>query len=267
MAQRHNVHLTGEGTQTIVLAHGFGSSQTAWEQIVPMLEPHYRLVLFDYLGCGKTDVSDFNPLRYTSMQCFADDVLRLYEELDLRNTIFIGHSASAMIGALACLTQPERFESLIFVSASPRYLNDGDYHGGFEQADLDALYAAMAENYLNWAHGFAPIMMANAHRPELGRRFAQSLAEMQPDIAQSVMRVIFEADCRAEIHGIPCPVLILQPTHDPAVPTQVGAYLNAHIPQNQLVMLNTHGHLPHISAPHEVTTALQAYLGFGNTAV
>jgi sigma-B regulation protein RsbQ len=258
--QKYNVNVTGSGDTTLVFAHGFGSEQEAWEHQIAAFQTQYRIVLFDYLGCGKSDVSNYNPLFYTSLAHYADDVLAIYKALDLKDTIYVGHSVSGMIGMLASQKAPSRFRDLVFVSSSPRYLNDGDYIGGFEPSDLKTLYAAMAANYLSWANGFAPIAVANAQHPELGREFARTLGAMRPDIAQSTARVIFETDMRSELASMQHPSLILQSTNDPIVPPSVGDYLAAHCPDSRLMMLNAEGHLPHFSSPDEVTSAIWDFI-------
>ncbi len=257
--QKFSVTIIGDGDQTIVLAHGFGSDQTAWHFQVEALKPHYRLVLFDYLGCGKADVADYNPLHYSNLESYRDDVLAIYNELRLTDTIFVGHSISSVIGMMLAREHPRLIRKLVIIAASTRYLNDGAYLGGFEQSDLNTLYDTMASNYLDWTNGFAPIAIANSGRPELGREFAATLFAMRPDIAQSAARVIFEADYRSILDTIPQPVLILQSQRDIVVPMQAAEFLAAHIPHNKLIVLNAEGHLPHLSAPDEVTVAIQQF--------
>lgn len=258
--QKFNVTTLGHGAQTLVFAHGFGSDQTAWRHQVAAFITHYRIVLFDYLGCGKSDLSDYSPLHYDSLESYKDDLLAIYEALNLTDSIFVGHSASATVGMLASRVHPARFRKMVFIGASPRYLNETDYVGGFEQADLNALYDALAADYLGWANGFASAAMGNPQRPELGREFARSLSAMRPDIAQSTARMIFESDFRAQLPHIEPPVLILQSTRDMAVPMAVGDYLSATIPHSHLVVLNAEGHFPHLSAPQTVISAIQDFL-------
>jgi sigma-B regulation protein RsbQ len=258
--RKYNVNVVGSGDTTLVFAHGFGSEQQAWKHQIKTFQTEYRLVLFDYLGCGKSDISNYNPLRYNSLERYAEDVLEIYEALDLKDTIYVGHSVSAMIGLLASRKDPSRFRNLVFVSASPRYLNDEGYVGGFELSDLQTLYSAMAANYLGWANGFAPLAMGNSQQPELGYEFARTLSAMRPDIAQSTARVIFELDMRAELSSIQHPVLILQSNNDVIVPTSVGQYLANHSPGSRFVLLNAEGHLPHFSSPEQVTQAIRDFI-------
>ncbi|MBD3884075.1 alpha/beta hydrolase [Phormidium tenue FACHB-886] len=258
VVKRNNVHLLGQGRQTLVFAHGFGSDQTAWRHQIAAFAPSYRIVLFDHVGAGKSDMSAYSPLRYSSLYSYAEDLLELCAELKLSDVILVGHSVSGMVSLLAALIDPNRFKQLIFISASPRYLNDAavDYVGGFEQADLDALYAAMSSNYYAWASGFAPLAMGNSDRPELAIEFAKTLSEIRPDIAQAVARVIFQSDHRAELPKLAVPTVVLQSNNDIAVPPPVGQYLADNIPQAKLIAINSQGHLPHLSAPDVVTQTL-----------
>ncbi len=254
--ERNNVHFVGEGSQTIIFAHGFGSDQTAWRRQVAAFSPDYRIVLFDHVGGGKSDFSAYSPHRYSSLYSYAEDLLDLCAELKLTKSILVGHSVSGMVSLLAALVEPDCFSQLFFIDASPRYLNDVEYIGGFEQSDLDALYESMSTNYYAWASGFAPIAMGNPEQPELAMEFANTLAAIRPDIAQAVSRVIFQSDHRAELPRLSVPVVILQASDDIAVPPEVGQYMADKIPNSKLLNINAKGHLPHISAPDVVNNAI-----------
>src|ERR671933_1886619 len=221
---RNNVNVLGSGSQTIIFAHGFGSDQTAWRHQVEAFKSDYRIVLFDHVGAGKSDFSAYSPRRYSSLYSYAEDLLDLCAELKLTRCILVGHSVSGMVSLLAALVEPQCFSKLIFISASPRYLNDDGYVGGFEQSDLDALYAAMSANYYAWASGFAPIAMGHPDRPELATEFANTLSAIRPDIAQAVARMIFQSDHRSELPRLTVPTVVLQSYNDIAVPPEVGQY-------------------------------------------
>lgn len=259
---RNCVTRLGQGEQTILFAHGFGSDQTAWRHQVAAFQDSYQIVLFDHVGAGKSDMSAYSPRRYSSIHSYAEDLLELCAELHLSEVILVGHSVSGMVGLLAALVDPSRFSQMIFLSASPRYVNDAEtnYIGGFEQSDLDALYAAMSSNYYAWVSGFAPIAMGNPERPELALEFASTMSAIRPDIAQAVARVIFQSDHRAELPRLTVPTTILQSNNDIAVPKVVGQYLADKIPHSRLININTQGHFPHISAPAVVTQTLKECL-------
>jgi sigma-B regulation protein RsbQ len=260
--KRNNVQVLGSGPETLVFAHGFGSEQSVWRHQVAEFQKRYRIILFDHVGCGGSDFNAYSPHRYGGLHSYAEDLLELCEELKLTDCVLVGHSLSGMVGLLAAVMEPRRFRQLVFVKASPRYLNDSDagYRGGFEQSELDGLYAAMSANYPAWASGFAPLAMGNPERPELGQEFVRTLSAMRPDIALSIARIVFQSDHRMDLSRLKVPTLILQSGEDLAVPDGVGEYMARRIPLAKLCTLEARGHLPHLSAPEAVNRAIGSYL-------
>ena len=257
---RNNVRIIGTGPKTIILAHGFGTDQTAWRHQEADLATTHRVILFDHVGAGSSDISAYSARRYRSLHSYADDIVEILAELDAQEVVYVGHSMSGMAGVLAAILEPDRFARMILIAASPRYLNDGDYHGGFEQRDIDNLLAAMTANYQMWASGFAGLAMANPERPELAEKFAATLTALRPDIAVATSRMIFHSDYRAEVPQLKVPTLIVQSQNDVAVPLAVGEYLAQHIPHAQLQTIAAQGHLPHLSSPQAVLDAIRSFL-------
>ena len=257
---RNNVNVFGKGSETIILAHGFGTDQTAWRHQLAVLTERYRVVVFDHVGASQASVAAYSPNRYRSLHSYAADLLEVMASLEIERASYVGHSMSAMIGMLAALEAPECFSRMVFISGSPRYLNDDGYNGGFSQEDLDALYAAMSSNYQNWVSGFAGAAMDYPERRELAAEFARSLANIRPDIAVSVARVIFQSDHRAQLGRLKTPTLVIQTQRDIAVPVCVGEYIARQLPRGELALISAYGHLPHISAPDAVNAALLSYL-------
>ena len=65
----------------MVFAHGFGCDQNMWRLVAPHFEDDFKIVLFDLMGYGGSDLSSYDPERYDSLQAYADDVLRICHEL------------------------------------------------------------------------------------------------------------------------------------------------------------------------------------------
>ena len=258
--KRNNVRVIGEGSQTIIFAHGFGCDQNVWRHFVTAYQKQYQLVLFDFVGAGQSDLSAYNTERYQSMDGYVADLLDVLEALALKQVIFIGHSVSCMIGAKAAIAQPAYFTDLIFVSPSPCYINDGDYMGGMEKDDLEALFNMMDSNYLGWSGAMAPLIMGNAERPELGSELTANFCSTDPDIAREFARVTFYTDCRTDLQALTVPSLTLQCAQDILAPVTVGEYIKQHAPGNTLVLLEATGHCPHLSAPAKTIEAIDGYL-------
>ena len=257
---RNNVKVFGKGTQPILFAHGFGCDQTMWRYLTPAFENDYKIVLFDYVGSGKSDLSAYDVGRYSSLDGYAQDILEICHALDLRDVIFVGHSVSSMIGVLAANQEPDRFERLIMVGPSPRYINDNDYVGGFERADIEGLLELMDKNYIGWANFLAPVIMKNDGRPELTEELTESFCSTDPRITRRFAETTFFADNRADLPRVKVPSLILQCSQDAIAPEQVGTYLRGALSQSTLRLMKATGHCPHLSHPEETIEAIKSYL-------
>jgi len=258
--KRNNVKVSGNGTQPILFAHGFGCDQNMWRYVTPAFEQNYRIVLFDYVGSGKSDFKAWDPQRYSTLDGYAEDVLEICEALDLRDVIFVGHSVSSMVGVLAANREPDRFSRLIMVGPSPRYINDSGYVGGFERADIEGLLELMDKNYIGWANFLAPVVMKNDERPELTKELNDSFCSTDPKITRRFAETTFFSDNRADLARLSVPSLIMQCSEDAIAPVEVGHYLHQNLPQSTLRMMKATGHCPHVSHPEETIEAIRSYL-------
>lgn len=258
---RNNVKVLGNGTQPMLFAHGFGCDQNMWRFVTPAFEDDYSLVLFDYVGCGQSQVDVYDAARYGELDGYAQDVLDVCAALDLQDVIFVGHSVSCVIGILAAIREPERFSKLILVCPSPRYINaPPDYIGGFEEEELAGLLDLMDKNYIGWANFLAPVIMKNPDRPELAHELEESFCSTDPVIARQFAQVTFFSDNRDDLPRVAIPSLILQCTDDAIAPNVVGGYVHRHLPNSTLHHMKATGHCPHMSHPEETIAAMKAYL-------
>jgi sigma-B regulation protein RsbQ len=263
--RRNNVNVTGRGEQPMLFAHGFGCDQNMWRYVTPAFEDEYRIVLFDYVGAGRSDVAAYDPLRYGSLDGYVRDVLEVCDALELEDVVFVGHSVSAMVGVLAARERPELFDALILVGPSPRYLDDEpEYVGGFKRPDIEELLETMEKNYIGWANYLAPAIMGNPDRPELGGELAESFCTTDPLIARQFAEVTFLSDNRADLADVAVPSLVLQCAEDIIAPRSVGEYVAATMPRGTLRMLDATGHCPHMSAPEKTIAAIREYLRDGS---
>lgn len=250
----------------MVFCHGFGTDQTSWAKVTDAFRAGYRIVTFDIVGSGQSDPALFDANLYDDVSVYAQDIVDILDELDLRNVVLVGHSMGGLFSILAAIARPERVGSLVTIGASARYLDDEGYHGGFTQADLDAFFEAMRLDYLAWASGFARQAMGNPDRPELGDSFAVCLQRNRPDIALSVLRLVMHADIRDRLCDLKQPVLLIQTKEDIAVPLEAAEYLHRSIAHSDLAVIDATGHLPHISAAAEVIQAIKTWLKNGSGA-
>lgn len=245
----------------MLFAHGFGCDQNMWRFVTPAFESDFQIVLFDYVGSGKSDLSAYDAERYSSLEGYAKDVVEICEELDLKDVIFVGHSVSGVVGMLAALASPTRFERLILVGPSPSYINEKpDYVGGFERSDIVSLLDMMDKNYIGWANFLAPAIMANGDRPEFSDELRDSFCSTDPVIARRFAEATFLSDYREILPKVSVPSLIMQCSEDIIAPLEVGTYLERHLPESTLAVMRATGHCPQISHPDETIQVIQDYL-------
>jgi sigma-B regulation protein RsbQ len=260
IAERLNATVgPGVGT-SMVFAHGFGCDQNIWRNVAPAFDADHRTILFDLVGAGGSDLGAYDPVKYATLDGYAEDVVALARELGVAKGIFVGHSVSAMIGVLASRKAPELFDRLVLVGPSPRYIDDDDYVGGFTKAQILELLEFLDSNHLGWSQAMAPMIMGNPDRPELAGELTASFCRTDPEIAKSFARTTFLADNRADLTDIDARVLILQCAEDVIAPVCVGKYVRDAIAGSELVMIDATGHCPHLSAPAETIAAIKAFV-------
>jgi len=261
VVERNNVVLRGPvGAQPMLFAHGFGCDQNMWRYVTPAFEDEYRVVLFDHVGAGGSDLAAYDRDKYASLDGYASDVLDICRELELRDVVFVGHSVSAMIGILAAVREPDRFGKLVLVGPSPRYVDEEGYRGGFSREDIEGLLESLDSNYLGWSAQLAPVIMGRPDRPELGEELTNSFCRTDPEIARHFAHVTFTSDNRADLARVQTPALVLQCSDDVIAPLEVGTYVHEHLADSTFVQLQATGHCPNLSAPEETVAAIREFL-------
>lgn len=259
--KRNNVKVSGRGERAMVFAHGFGCDQNMWRFVAPAFEEDFRVVLFDYVGSGQSDMRAYDPGKYSTLGGYARDLLDVCRALRLTDAVFVGHSVSSVVGMLASVEEPGLFSRLVLVGPSPRYVNDPpDYHGGFERADIEGLLDLMERNYIGWANFLAPVVTKNPERPELARELEESFCSTDPRVARRFAEATFLADNRADLANVRVPSLIMQCSEDAIAPAEVGEYLSRNLRLSTLRVLEATGHCPHMSHPEETARVIKEYL-------
>ncbi len=258
--KKNNINIIGNGTQVLLLVHGYGCDQNMWRFITPAFTQNYKIVLIDLVGSGKSDINAYNFQKYSSIKGYADDIIEICETFDFKDVILVGHSVSAMIAGLATIKKPNLFKKLIMVCPSPRYVNDDGYVGGFSQADIDGLVGTLNDNYLGWSSAIAPVIIGNPSKPEFADELANSFCKNDPTIAKHFAEVTFTGDNREDLKYIDLPTLIIQCQNDVIAPLQVGDFVHKEIKNSTLVVLKSMGHCPHLTSPEVTIAAIADFL-------
>lgn len=257
---RHRVRDVGDPDgRPVLFAHGFGCDQTMWRHVAPAFEDDHRVVLFDHAGANGVDAAGFDFDRYETLDGYARDVVALCTELDLQEVVLVGHSVSAIIGALATIAAPERFAALVMIGPSARYVDDRDYVGGFTRAEVEGLLETLDRNFLGWSSALAG-MVAGDPDSDVAAELHNSFCRMDPAVARQFAQVTFMGDNRDDLADVPVPCLVIQSTEDAIAPVAAGRYVDDRLPDSRLVLIDTVGHCPHLSAPAATVDAIRAFL-------
>jgi len=260
LIKQNNVTILGTGNKIMFFVHGYGCDQNMWRFITPHFKNTYKIVLIDLVGTGKSDESAYDYDKYNSLEGHADDIINICDALNLEDVCMVAHSVSAMIATLAAVKRPTLFKKLIMIGPSPRYINDADYFGGFSEKDIEELLETLDSNYLGWSSAMAPVIMGNLDRPELAAELETSFCQNNPEIASHFAKVTFLADNRSDLKKLAIDTLIIQSEEDAIASLEVGQFVHKNIANSKLVVLESTGHCPHMSAPNKTIEAIKNYL-------
>lgn len=260
LIRRNNVRIEGQGQKVLVFAHGFGCDQYVWDQIAPAFESKYRVVLFDYVGSGDSDKAAYNKERYRTLHGYKQDLIELCDALSLENIVFIGHSVSSMIGALAAVERPELMKNLVMIGPSPHFLNEDGYKGGFEKEQIEGMLQMIKGDYSEFAKFLSPVVMQNAERPHLAEDFERLLCQNDPEVISDFAEATFLSDLREDLAKVTVPTLILQTRNDAVAPEAVGEYVHSQIENSEYKLIDAEGHSPHVSDAEETIRLISEYL-------
>ena len=258
---RNNVTIIGKGHKTLLLAHGFGCDHNMWRFITPLLLKKYKVVLFDYVGSGGSDLSHYDKDRYSSLEGYAQDIVDICRALDLKDAIFVGHSVSSIIGTLAAIESPKSFSKIIMVCPSPCFLNlPPDYFGGFDKEDLEEPLNIMDKSYIGWANYLAPLVMGANHTKNLINELSSSFCSTDPLIAKNFAKATFFSDYRHILKNLKHSCLIFQSNNDALAAPGIGEYMHNEISNSELQIIDSEGHCLHMTTPDEIAMRISEYV-------
>ena len=259
--RRNNVKIIGSGQKVMLMAHGFGCNQLMWRFLTPELISHYKIVLFDYVGSGGSNLAAYSRQKYSDLEGYAQDIIDICTVLDLDNVVLVGHSVSSIIGLIAAQQIPQRIHSLVMVCPSPCFLNDPpEYMGGFNKADLTELIDLMDKNYIGWAQYLAPLVAGNAEQDFVSAELAESFCSTNPISAKNFAKATFFSDYRALLPQNTHPVLLLQSQTDALAALCVGEYMHKQTPNSVLQVVEAKGHCLHMTHPQQVAAHIMQFM-------
>jgi pimeloyl-ACP methyl ester carboxylesterase len=115
--RQHVAEAGDPGGEPIVMVHGWPQHWWCWRKIIPGLAERYRVICPDLRGHGWSDA----PAGGYAKPQLVRDLIALMDELGLDRVRLVGHDWGAMIGFLACIREPERFDRFLALSIAPPF--------------------------------------------------------------------------------------------------------------------------------------------------
>ncbi|GIJ77256.1 non-heme chloroperoxidase [Micromonospora phaseoli] len=252
--------------QPIVLIHGFPFNGATWEKVSgPLLDAGYRVITYDRRGYGNSAQPTFGY----DYDTFAADLDVLMTELDLRNTILVGHSmgtgeVTRYLGAYGS----ERVDRAVLLAPLAPYLRqapdnpegvEASVFEGFKQAivqDRFAYLTQFCDAFFNYSENKGKLVSEEAYRAhwEIGAR-ASAIATLNSVDA-------WGTDFRADVSRIDVPVLIVQGDKDNVLPyPKTGQRLQPLLSDSRLVTLKGAPHGTPWTNANEVNQAIMEFIG------
>jgi pimeloyl-ACP methyl ester carboxylesterase len=228
----------------LVLLHGAGGTIDdpvgGWAGLAPSFAEHYRLVLVEHRGHGRTG----NPAGFMTFEQLGDDVAGLVDALRLGSVHVAGISDGGIVALDLALRRPDLTRTITVL--------------GGNHATHDGLH--------EYAAAFDPDAIEQA-APEAAAAFAARHDQgKEPGFWKALLRQIIENNLHnptwteEDLRRIDCPTLLVAGENDPFVPLEQMVTMKREIPNAEWLIVNAAGHPVHFEHPEIVGPRILDFL-------
>ena len=235
----------GTGTP-LVLLHGYPLDHHLWDEVVPLLEDTFDLIVPDLRGFGESSTVD----SFYTLEDFASDVAGLLDYLGIEKAAIAGHSMGGYIALAFVRLFPERVRGLGLVSSQvlpdPEERRQARYTSAAEVAD----------------HGIGSVVetMTTKFTPDerLQQYARASMERQQPAAYIGALKAMAErVDSTPLLLSFKFPVVLVHGDADALVPVARAREVKAALHQAYLVEIPGAGHMPMMEDAAKTAEALR----------
>jgi 3-oxoadipate enol-lactonase len=240
-----------EGAPPLLLSNSLGTALNMWQEQLEPLSRHFRLILYDQRGHGRSPV----PPGPYSIDELGQDVLDLLDRLEFERVSFCGASMGGMTGMWLAINAPQRIDRLALCCTSPHIPPRERWT---ERAELvrDKGVGAVADASLErW---FTPAL--RKRRPERVAELEATLRGLDPEGYAACCEALAEIDLRDRLGEIRAPTLVITGEDDLSTPPDHGRQIAAAVEDAECVMLSPARHLANVERADDVNRSLLAHL-------
>lgn len=235
----------GRGTP-LVLLHGYPLDHHLWDEVVPLLQDTFDMILPDLRGFGESRSVD----SFYTMEDYALDIAGLLDQLGIQTAALAGHSMGGYVALAFARLFPERMRGLGLISSQvlpdPEERKQARYKSAAEVADkgIGSVVEAMAPKFTS--------------SPELQAFARESMERQGPAAYIGALKAMAErVDSTPLLSSFHFPVVLIHGDADMLIPIDRAREVKAALPQAHLVEISGAGHMPMMEAKEQTAEALK----------
>lgn len=244
----------GNGTETILLVHGFMGSSYDFNLIMPELAKNYTVLAVDQIGFG---LSDKSPQLNYAKSSSADILRKMMRSLNIERYHLLGHSMGGEVAMHMALKSPDDVERLILVDSAGLE----DLQNGIKGELPGWMIDQVLQNYLLQRLVFFRTVYDNSLANS--ENFADFFYFNKQIPAATLNRIIADNDGGSlsdRLDEIRQTTLVIWGRHDKIIPLEQGLSLDQHLADSRIVIIENCGHLPFLEQPAELTREIIKFL-------
>ena len=205
-----------EAGPVLVLSHMLGTDLTLWDNLVPELGKHFRLVRYDTRGHGGSERGDA-PV---TLNRLGRDVIAILDALGIERAHFCGESMGGAVGLWLLVHAPARIERAVIAGSAAKLGTPAVWNTRIAAALTEGMEQAVAPTVERW---FGADFAERAPEPVAAIR--AMLRVTAPEGYADCCGALRDMDLREAVRAVPHPVLVLRGAEDPSVAAQDARHL------------------------------------------
>lgn len=250
------------GGRPILFVHGWCMSSAIWGLQREPVANEYRFIAVDLRGHGRSEVSHDGIKGFAG---YAEDIVRVVEELDLNELVVVGWSLGAQATLAAYPFLKDRLAGLVLVGATPRFSAAAHFPFGLAPKEAEGMRIKVRRNLGRALEGFHRNLFADdelhdSATAEQVERLLATIVTPLPEVALEGLEALMEEEVMNQAREIVCPVLVVHGDQDRVCLPAASVWLEQAIVGSRRTTYNGCGHAPFLSRSAQFNQELISFV-------